>query len=90
LSFLLPAAYSLLPTERTADRIYPKSHDADIFKEFVKDRLMAAPSKKKALKRRKSSLKQRIVSVVVIVVPALIIIAWLVMTILYHEPSAAK
>jgi hypothetical protein len=28
--------------------------------------------------------------VVVIVVPALIIIAWIVMTILYHEPSATK
>jgi hypothetical protein len=51
---------------------------------------MATLSKKKVLKRHRSSLKQRIVSVVVIVVPALIIIAWLVMTILYHEPSAAK
>ncbi len=51
---------------------------------------MAVLSKKKALKRRKSSLKQRIVSVVVIAVPALVIIAWLVMTVFYHEPLATK
>ena len=51
---------------------------------------MAALSKKKALKMRKSSLKQKIVSVVVIAVPALIIIAWLVMTIFYHQPLARK
>ena len=51
---------------------------------------MVAMSKRKALKRRKISLKQKIVAVVVIAVPALIIIAWLVMTILYHEPLATK
>jgi len=49
-----------------------------------------ALSKKKALKRPKSSLKQRIVCVVVIAVPALIIIAWLVMTVFYHQPLASK
>lgn len=49
---------------------------------------MAVPSKRKAPKTCKGSLKQRIVSIVVIVVPALIVLAWLVMTILYHKPSA--
>jgi hypothetical protein len=51
---------------------------------------MAVPSKKKAPKGRKSSRKQKIVSFVVIVVPALIILAWLILTILYHEPTATK
>ncbi len=51
---------------------------------------MAVPSKKKTPKMRKSSRKQTIVSLVVIVVPALIVLAWLVMTILYHEPTATK
>jgi hypothetical protein len=47
-------------------------------------------SRKKALKRRKTSLKRRIVAVVVIAVPALVIIAWLVMTVFYHQPVATK
>lgn len=51
---------------------------------------MAAPTKKKTSKTLKSSRKQKIVSLVVIVVPALVVLAWLVMTILYHEPTATK
>jgi hypothetical protein len=52
--------------------------------------LMAVTSKKKSPKTRKSSRKQKIVSFLVIVVPALVVLAWLVMTIIYHEPTAAK
>lgn len=51
---------------------------------------MAAMSKKKALIKRAMSLKQKIVAGVVIAVPALVIIAWLVMTVLYHQPLATK
>ena len=51
---------------------------------------MAAMSKKKTLKKGKISLKRKIVAVVVIVVPAIIIIAWLIMTVLYHQPLAIK
>ena len=51
---------------------------------------MAAMSKKKALKKDKMSLKQKIVAGVVIAVPALVIIAWLIMTVLYHQPLATK
>ena len=51
---------------------------------------MAAMSKKKALKKRTMSLKQKIVAGAVIAVPALVIIAWLVMTVLYHQPLATK
>jgi hypothetical protein len=51
---------------------------------------MATPSKKKNSMTRKSSRKQKIVSFLVIVVPALVVLAWLVMTIIYHEPSATK
>ena len=51
---------------------------------------MAAVSKRKASKRPNMSLKQKIVAVVVIAVPTLIVIAWLIMTALYHEPLATK
>ena len=51
---------------------------------------VAAMSKKKALKKGKMSLKQKIVAGVVIAVPALVIIAWLLMTVLYHQPLATK
>jgi hypothetical protein len=51
---------------------------------------MPAPSKKNTPKTRKSSRKQKIVSIVVIVVPALVVLAWLVLTILYHETPAVK
>jgi len=51
---------------------------------------MATRLKKKALKKRKGSLKQKIVSAVVIAVPAIIVIAWLVMTVFYHQPSATR
>jgi hypothetical protein len=51
---------------------------------------VAAISKKKRLKTPKTSLKRRIVALVVIVVPVLVIIAWLVMTVFYHEPLATK
>jgi len=51
---------------------------------------VAAMSKKKTLKKGKISLKRKIVAVVVIVVPAIIIIAWLIMTVLYHQPLAIK
>jgi hypothetical protein len=51
---------------------------------------VVAISKKKALKKGKMSLKQKIVAGVVIAVPALVIIAWLIMTVLYHQPLATK
>ena len=47
-------------------------------------------AKNKLRRKPAKSLKQRIVSIVVIVVPALIVIAWLAMTIYYHEPSASR